>query len=173
MTHPKSILAGICMGLICFAVIGASAWHYLLSESGPQVLSRKWFVSSPVHLDRKTLSSDVWLYPDSPLLEPVGIQRVEWQDASVGGRDAWGYFVVYRARVTDAPLSERLRGMTSVGLKALPSWATHLPSWWHPQRSISSDRLSPIDLQSNEVFMEVTEADVFIYWIRAPHEGHL
>ena len=173
MTRPKAIFAGICTGMICFVVIGAAAWHYLLAESGPQMLSRKWIVSSPDRLDRKTLSSDVWLCPDSPLIEPVGIQRVEWQDPSPLGRDTGGYFVFYRARVADAQLSHHLRGVAAGGLKSLPSWATHLPSWWNPQRSVPSDRLTQIDLQSDDIFIEVTGADVFIYWIRAPFEGRI
>ena len=173
MTRPKAILAGICKGVICFVVIGAAAWHYLLADSGPQILSRKWFVSSPDRLDRKTLSSDVWLFPDSLLIEPVGIQRVEWQDTSLVGQDPWGYFVFYRARVADVQLSQHLLGVAAGGLKTLPSWATHLPSWWNPQRSVPSDRLTQIDLQSDDIFIEVAGADVFIYWIRAPFDGHI
>ena len=157
--------------MICFVVIGAGAGHYLLADSGPQILSRKWFVSSPDCLDRKTVSSDVWLCPDSPLIEPVGIQRVEWQDTSFVGRGPWGYFVFYRARVADAQLSKHLRGVGAGGLKTLPSWATHLPSWWNPQRSVSPDRMTRLDLQSDDIFIEIAGADVFIYWIRAPFEG--
>jgi hypothetical protein len=162
MTRPKAIAAGICTGMICCGVIGAAAWHYQIADNSPQILPRKWFVSSPDRLDRKTLSSDVWLCPDSPLIEPVSIQRVEWEDPSLIGRDTWGYFVFYRARVADTRLSQHLRGVAVGELETLPSWATHLPSWWNPQRSVPIDRLTQLDLQSD---------NVFIYWIRAPFEG--
>lgn len=173
MTRLKAILAGICTGMIGLVVIGAAAWHFLLADSGPQILSRKWFVSSPDNLDRKTLSRDVWLCPDTPLIEPVCIQRVDWQDPSLVGRSPWGYFVFYKARVADIQLSRHLRGVAADGLKTLPSWATHLPAWWNPQRSVPSDRLTQIDLQSDDIFIEVAEADVFIYWIKVPFEGHI
>jgi hypothetical protein len=130
-------------------------------------------VISPDSLDRKTLSNDVWLCPDSPLIEPVGIQRVAWQDPSLIGRDPWGYFVYYRARVVDVQLAQQLRGMALDERKTLPSFATHLPSWWNPQKSVPSDRLTQIDLQSADIFIEVTGADVFLYWIRAPFEGYV
>lgn len=173
MTHPKAILAGICTGMICLVVIGAAAWHYLLADGGPQMLSRKWFVSSPDSLDRKTLSSDVWLCPDSPLIEPVGIQRVEWRDTAWIGRDPWGYFVFYRARVADAQLAQHLRGVALEGRKDLPSWATHRPIWWQPQRSVYPDSIPQLGLQSDDISIEIIGADVFIYWIRAPFEGHI
>jgi hypothetical protein len=154
-------------------VIIAAAWHYLLANSGPQMLSRKWFVSSPDHWDRDSISKDVWFFPTSPLIEPIGIQRVDWQDPSLIGRDPWGYFVYYRARVADDQLSQQLRGIALDRSKDMPSWATHRPLWWNPQRSVPSDRMTQIDLHSDYIFIEVTATDVFIYWISVPFEGYV
>ena len=173
MTRPRAILAGICMGMICLIAIIAAAWHYFLADRGPQLFSRQWSISSPDRLDRKTLSNDVWLCPDSPLIEPVGIQRVDWQDTALIGRDPWGYYVYYRARVADDQLAQQLRGMALDRREDLPSWATHRPLCWNPQRSVPPHMLTQIDLQSDDIFIEVTGADVFIYWIRAPFEGHI
>jgi len=173
MIRLKSILAGMCTGMICFIVIVAAAWHYFLADSGPQLFTRKWFIDSPDSLDRKTISSDVWLWPDSPLIEPAGIQRVDWRDTSFIGRDPWGYFVFYRARVADDQFAQHLRVVASDGRKDLPSWATHLPAWWQPQKSVSSESLPQINLQSDDIFIEIIGPDVFIYWIRAPFEGYV
>lgn len=168
MTRAKTMLAGIGVGMVCFVLICAAIWHGVFADDGPQIFSRKWFVSAPDHLDRKTLSTDVWFCPDSPLIEPVAVQRVEWRDTALVSRDAWGCFVFYRARVADAQLSQHLRGVATDDIKALPSWATHLPSWWHPQRSVRSDRLTALGLPSDHVFIQEAGGDVFVYWIRAP-----
>lgn len=168
MTRVQSIFAGIVGGLLCLGVIVAGAWYCLHSDSGPQVLSRRWFCHSPGSLDRETLSNDVWQFPRSPLIAPVAVQRVEWNDTAFAGRDPWGYFLFYRARVVDAGFSQHLRDVAADGLKGLPSWANHVPPWWKPQKSIPSGEIPQLELQSDDVFIEIVGADVFIYWIRAP-----
>ena len=173
MTRTKTILAGIGTGMVCLVLIFTAVWHYVFEDEGPQILTRKFFISTPESLNRKTISSNVWLWPDSPLIEPAGIHRVDWQDPSFVGRTPWGYFVFYRARVVDVQFSQHLRDVATSELKSLASWATHLPSWWNPQRSVPSDRLAQLSLQSDDVFIEETGGEVFIYWIRAPYEGYI
>ncbi|MGV3661746.1 MAG: hypothetical protein ACO1TE_16285 [Prosthecobacter sp.] len=176
MTRPKAVFAGIFIGLLGCAALGAAGWHFLLREDGPQIpqmLPRKWWVNEPGSLSRETVCNDVWFFPDTPLIEPASIQRVEWGEASVLGRDGWGYHVFHKARVVDAALAAHLLrvALPAGGRAPLPSWAAHVPKWWHPERSVPTAELSQLKLQSNDIFIESRGPELFIYWIREPFEG--
>lgn len=175
MTRLQAIFAGILTGLIGLGVLAFMGWHHVsaILASPTEDFSRKWSVSGLDARGERTVSSDVWMWPESPLIEPGFIQRVEWQEGALVGRDAWGYYLYYRARVKDEALSKLLREMVTEELKPLPAWATHQPSWWSPQKSVPRGRLTEVDLQSDDIFMEIVGTDVFLYWIRDPYEGHI
>lgn len=173
MTRFKTILAGICTGLVALGVLGAWVWHFMLADGGEQMEGgRKWYVSGIEYLRGVAPQGDVWQFPQSLLLEPASVQRAEWSETAFAGRDPWGYILYYKARVKDARLCEQLRTVADSGLRDLPGWAAHSPQWWRPQRSIPRGGVPELNLRSEHLGMEVVDGEVFLYWI-VSYEGYL
>lgn len=174
MTRTQAIFAGALTGMAALVALAWVTWYYLFAEDGPLDFSREWSVSSLVMDAEHTMQiNDVWQLPESLLIEPQNVQRVEWRDRVLLGRDPWGYFLYYRARVKDTVLSRHLRERATDEVKPLPVWATYRPTWWNPQKSIPAGRLTEQDLQSDDVFIETVGTEVFLYWVRAPYEGYI
>ncbi len=171
MTRFQTTLAGICTGMAGLAALGAGVWHYVLADEGPQILNRRWYVSGIENLRGEVPPGDVWQFPRSLMIEPLSVSRAEWSEMAVLGRDSWGYLLYYKARVKDAQLSQHLRVVAESELRALPAaWAAHEPTWWTPQKSIPRVGVPQLSLQSYDVFIETTEEEVFLYWVKS-HEG--
>ncbi len=165
MKRLKVIFAGICTGMAGLAALGAGVWHYVVADEGPQILTRKWYVSGIEHLRGEVPPGDTWGFPRSLLIEPLSVSRAEWCETAFLGRDPWGYLLYYKARVKEAQLSQHLRAEES-DLQALPAaWAAHEPKWWTPQKSIPRGGVPQLGLQSDDVFIETTEDEVFLYWV--------
>ena len=103
-------------------------------------------------------------------LEPVDIQRVEWNSNPAFGSKRWGYFIYYKGRLKNPKLIQSVKKAEKNWEKypGLPNWSKNVPRWWTPETVISSEIAAEVAGVQGLAFAKVAGDEVFVYCVKKP-----
>jgi hypothetical protein len=131
---------------------------------------KHWFVSEPKNLSKEAIANDVWHWYHMDALEPLAIQRVEWNSNPALGSKKWGYFIYYKGRLKDSNLAQSVKKAEHQWEKypGLPTWSEHVPEWWTPESVIPSEIAAEVAGVQGFAFAKVIGDDVVVFCIKKP-----
>jgi len=130
----------------------------------------EWFINKPKSFSKEAISNDVWHWYHMDALEPVAIQRVEWNTKPVVGNKRWGYMIYYQCHIKDSALVQSVKQAANKWEKysGLPAWAKHIPTWWTPEFVFSPETAVKIAGVQGLAFGKVLGDQVFVFCLKNP-----